>query len=421
MIRNILFFFLLGTGFIQAQSTAKKVLWIGNSYTYVNDLPNLFRLLALSGGDSIIVDSSAPGGYTFADHTTNTTTLQKLAMNNNDFIVLQAQSQEPSFPPFQVNTETFPYAAQLDSLAHLGSPCSQTVFYMTWGRKYGDAQNCPNYPPLCTFQGMNNRLRSSYKQMADDNEAIVSPAGVAWRTSWETDSTINLWSSDNSHPSLAGSYLTACVFYSTILRKSPVGLSYHAGLADSIASFLQQVAHQTVLDSLDTWNIGKWDVKSEFTFVLDGENVSFVNQSDNATTYSWDFGDGTALSSETSPNHTFESTFGNSFTVQLIAQNACESDTSMITFEIIPTGIPTGLVESEWRVFPNPASKQVMIQASKSTQFTIEIYNSEGILMRRFQEEGSLIPLSVETYSPGIYQVVCSSGKEQRIFRMLKN
>jgi hypothetical protein len=421
MIKNILFFFLLGTGFIQAQSTAKKVLWIGNSYTYANDLPNLFRLLALSGNDTIIIDSSAPGGYTFANHTTNATTLLKLAQNNNDFVVLQAQSQEPSFPPSQVNTETFPYAAILDSLAHVGSPCSQTVFYMTWGRKFGDAQNCPNYPPLCTFQGMNDRLRTSYKQMADDNEALVSPAGVAWRTSWESDPTINLWTSDNSHPSLAGSYLTACVFYSTILRKSPVGLSYHAGLADTIATFLQQVAHQTVLDSLDTWNIGKWDVKSEFTFVQSDADVSFVNQSNNATTYSWDFGDGSELSTETSPNHTFDSGLGSSFSVQLIAQNACESDTSTLTVELNPTGFTKRTVESEWRVFPNPASKQVMIQASKSTQFTIEIYNSEGLLMRRFQEEGSLIPLSVETYSPGIYQVVCSSGKEQRIFRMLKN
>lgn len=421
MIKNILLLFLLGTGFIQAQSTAKKVLWIGNSYTYVNDLPNVFRQLALSGGDSVIVDSNSPGGYTFANHTTNAITLQKLALNNNDFVVLQAQSQEPSFPPSQVNTETFPYAAILDSLAHVGSPCSKTVFYMTWGRKYGDAQNCPNYPPLCTFQGMNNRLRTSYKQMADDNEALVSPAGVAWRTSWETDSTINLWSSDNSHPSIAGTYLTACVFYSTILRKSPVGLSYHAGLADSIASYLQQVAHHTVLDSLETWNIGKWDVKSEFTFVQDGPDVSFVNQSNNATTYNWNFGDESELSSEVSPNHTFDSGIGNSFSVQLIAQNGCESDTSMLVVELNPTGNKTGIVESEWRVFPNPASKQVMIQASKSTQFTIEIYNSEGKLMRRFQEEGNLIPLSVETYSPGIYQVVCSSGKEKRIFRMLKN
>ncbi len=398
----------------------KKVLWIGNSYTYVNDLPTMFRLLALSGGDSIIVDSSTPGGYSFAAHSTYTTTLQKLAANNNDFVVLQAQSQEPSFPPFQVESETFPYAHILDSLAKAGSPCSQTVFYMTWGRKYGDSQNCASYPPLCTFEGMNDRLRWAYKQMADDNEALVSPAGTAWRKSWEADSTINLWSVDNSHPSVAGSYLTACVFYGTILRKSPVGLTYTAGLSTEQSGFLQNIAFQTVFDSLDTWNISRWDVKSDFTFLLDGLSIQTSNQSHNADSYTWDFGDG-ETSTEISPNHNYTVGDGSFFTIKLIATDSCNSDTSSFQIEINTEGIQAKKDEFTWRVYPNPANSFVMIQASHKKMFDIRIYSADGSLTKHYKESGELIPIPLEGLAPGMYQVVCQSGKEQQIFRLIKN
>lgn len=404
---------------VSSFAQTRKVLWIGNSYTYVNDLPNVFRQLALSGGDTLIVDSSAPGGYTFLAHTTNATTLQKLALTNNDFVVLQAQSQEPSFPPSQVASETFPYAQLLDSLAHQGTPCAKTVFYMTWGRKYGDTQNCPNYPPLCTFQGMNDRLRSSYKLMADANQAMLAPAGMAWRKSWETDSTINLWSADNSHPSLAGTYLTACVFYGTILRKNPVGLSYTAGLNAVQAAYLQQIAQSTVFDSLSTWNIGRYDVNASFNYVLNGTTVNFENLSTYATDFQWNYGDGN-VSSEVAANHNYEGASGTTFNVQLIATNGCESDTSTVEIALEPSGISTKTDELGWRVYPNPASKQVMIQASHPTQFSIAIYNAEGTLMRQYEEKGTIIPLSIEHYPAGIYQVVCTSGKEQRIFRMVK-
>jgi hypothetical protein len=165
-------------------SQTKKVLWIGNSYTSVNNLPLLTSNLALSAGDTIIYDSNTPGGMTFNAHSTDATTLQKIALGGWDNVILQAQSQEPSFSPSQVATQTIPYAQKLDSLIHVSSPCAETVFYMTWGRKYGDASNCANYPPICTFSGMTDRLRSSYKFMADENEALLAPVGMAWKKAW---------------------------------------------------------------------------------------------------------------------------------------------------------------------------------------------------------------------------------------------
>ena len=94
-----------------AQQT--RVLFIGNSYTGVNDLPGMFYNLALSLGDTVYYESNSPGGFTFNMHTTNTTTLQKIALPGWDYVVLQAQSQEPSFSPSQVAANTYPYATKL--------------------------------------------------------------------------------------------------------------------------------------------------------------------------------------------------------------------------------------------------------------------------------------------------------------------
>ncbi|MFN5793339.1 MAG: hypothetical protein ACK455_00960, partial [Bacteroidota bacterium] len=125
-----------------SNAETKRVLFIGNSYIYTNNLPQVLKDVALSNGDDVIFDSSAPGGHTFQQHSTNATTLSKIAQGNWDYIILQEQSQRPAFPISQVQTEVFPYAAYLDSLAKAQNPCATVMYYMTWGRKNGDASNC---------------------------------------------------------------------------------------------------------------------------------------------------------------------------------------------------------------------------------------------------------------------------------------
>lgn len=362
--------------FLQAEQT--KILWIGNSYTSVNNLPLLFHDLALSGGDSVIYDSNTPGGYTFNQHSVNATTLQKIYSQQWDYVVLQAQSQEPSFPPSQVQSATFPYARVLDSLIHDNDSCTQTVFYMTWGKKYGDQSNCAGYPAICTFEGVTERLRDSYLQMADDNNALVAPAGMAWYTSWHTDTLINLWQADNSHPSVAGSYLTACVFYGTIFKKSPVGIIYSPISAQTTNDYLQNIAYHTVFDSLDNWNIGVFEPKSSFT--LTGNETtkiySFNNLSQNFISYQWNFGDGNF--SSTSGTHTYSDT--GTYTTSLIAFDNCgNSDTSSQTFTIhgIATGVEN-LSDEIFSVYPNPFLNEMTIAVSDCTNCLLEIFDMRG-------------------------------------------
>ena len=244
-MQKIFILFLLFISFaITSKAQFKKInaLFLGNSYTYVNNLPQLIKDIALANGDTLLFDSNCPGGHTFNNHFNNVTSISKINSQAWDCVILQAQSQEPSFSPAQVEAQTLPYAIKLDSIIKHNNMCTETVFFETWGRKNGDASNCAAYPPICTYIGMQNRLRSSYKLFADTTHSLMSPAGEAWRKSIALNPNLELYSSDQSHPALEGSYLT-----------------YTAGVSSINVSFLQQIAHDVVNDSLLTWNIGKYN------------------------------------------------------------------------------------------------------------------------------------------------------------------
>ncbi|MBP8034445.1 MAG: T9SS type A sorting domain-containing protein [Bacteroidia bacterium] len=259
LLSLVLFIFVFISHSVAQQHKTLKVLFLGNSYTYVNNLPQLIKDIALANGDTLLFDSNCPGGHTFNNHFNNATSLSKINAQAWDCVILQAQSQEPSFSPGQVAAQTLPYAIKLDSSIKNNNNCSETVFYETWGRKNGDASNCGSYPPICTYLGMQDRLRASYKLFADTTQSVMAPAGEAWRKSIAQNPTLELYSSDQSHPSLEGSYLTACVFYETLFHKSVLSNTYTAGVSSTNVNFLQQIAHDVVNDSLLTWNIGKYN------------------------------------------------------------------------------------------------------------------------------------------------------------------
>ena len=75
-----------------------RALFIGNSYMGVNNLPSMVSDLSASLGDNLIFDSNTPGGQTFQNHALNPINYQKMAAQEWDYIILQGQSQEPSFP-----------------------------------------------------------------------------------------------------------------------------------------------------------------------------------------------------------------------------------------------------------------------------------------------------------------------------------
>lgn len=360
---------------MQAQQT--RVLFLGNSYTAFNSLPSLTRLLALSLGDTLVVSSNMPGGLTFNGHTTNATSIALIQQGNWDYVVLQEQSQLPSFPPSQVDTESRPYAKALVDSIRAYSPCAEPIFYMTWGRQNGDAANCASWPPVCTYEGMQSQLRMAYLSFAQENQAWCAPVGAAWAQVRDQFPMINLYNADGSHPSFAGSYLAACTIYSTMFGASTVGATYTLSLDADTAGILQEMASTLVLDSAATWNIGASDpIALGLVIANSGLEAQFSQASTNATSHLWDLGDG-STSTEDAFSHTYAQP--GSYTVIYTVSDTCgRTDSDTLQVSVVIAGMNELLVE---RLSITPNSSGVLLQ-SNGNAGTFQIYDPAGKLMR---------------------------------------
>ena len=243
-------------------ATTKRALFLGNSYTYVNNLPQMIADAAASAGDTLFVESNTPGGQSLGGHLADPVSVNKIKEGGFDFVVLQEQSMRPSEPDDWIEADFLVYAHRLDSIINLYNPCGETMFYMTWGYRDGNPQYCDAYPwwPYeCTYQVMDSLTNLRYRMAADSNHAVISPVGAVWHYIRDHFPSIELYDSDGSHPSLAGSYAGACCFYSSIFRKSPYVISYTASLDAATVSAIHQAVKAIVYDSLLTWHIGEYD------------------------------------------------------------------------------------------------------------------------------------------------------------------
>lgn len=389
----------------------KRVLFIGNSYTYSNDLPKMIADMATSTGDTLVYDSHTPGGYTFEQHASDATTLSKIDLGNWDYVVLQEQSQRPAFPITQVETQVFPYAKILNDRIKAKNLCGETIFYMTWGRKNGDATNCPFYPPICLFTTMNDELRARYEIMADRNDAMLAPVAAVWRSVRTTKPTLELYVPDESHPSVAGTYVAACSFYATIFQNNPSTVSFTAGLAAADADLIRTAAKQIAFDSLSKWKVGENDPTADFNFSFTpgSKTVTFTNTSLKATSYSWDFGDG-FTDVTAAPSHTYATS--GSYTVTLVARICNRTDTIRKLVNLGGTGIAeTREGTNLFPAYPNPFNHSISLDLSALQGSTeISVYNYLGAEVYRKQENsGSIITLDLNHLAKGPYLLKLSN------------
>lgn len=398
---------------IQAQSV--DVLFLGNSYTFYNNMPNLISQIALSLDDTLNFESNTPGGWRLSDHAQeNSSSIQAINQQSWDFVVIQAQSQEPSFHPDQVEEETYPFAQALVQTILSNDSCSEPMFFMTWGRKNGDAQNAQFLPYLATYLGMQNRLRESYLEMAYDNSCSVSPVGMAWKKSIEENPDFELFSADGSHPNLAGSYLSACVFYSSIYKKSCLGSDFIPdGLDSADVVNMQSIASSVVLDSTGVWNL--FDVQN-VEINNSGSNYDFNVQATNYDSISWDFGDGQS-SNQLSVTHQYEQEQEYEAVLTVHSKNNCKQIEYSYSIDLQNVGLEDDSDLSA-NVFPNPAKEFVNIEINNRSK--IELFSINGqLLISNFKSNSHRLNLS--DFSRGTYLLKITNEYGVRYIKLLKS
>ncbi len=236
-----------------APADSVRILFIGNSFTYHNKMPQMVDSIATSQKRAVSITTVVKGGQRLSGHLQNERLHQLLKKGGWDFVVIQEQSTDPALPTAQVVEKVYPSAHALDSLIMAGSPDAKVIFFMTWGHKYGYREPMPEYPPMNSYEGMQHRLITSYLEMAYDNDALCAPVGMAWKRVREERPDVVLYNNDCYHPSRIGSYLAANVIYTTMFPKR-YQTKFRAGLSGADAEYLQRIAQSTVLDNLTLLN-----------------------------------------------------------------------------------------------------------------------------------------------------------------------
>ena len=224
-----------------------RVLFIGNSYTFENNLPVVFAELSKAGKHPVTVDMAATGGWTLAQHVRAQATHDKLAAAVWTYVVLQEQSVIPSLA---AQRETGMYPAVRAFTTAIRAASSEPVLLLTWAHRDGFRD-----VGFVDYASMQAQLTAGYQEIADELGVRVAPAGVAWQAALASDSTLDLWKPDGSHPTLAGSYLAACVLYASLYFESPVGLPAPAAIPPAVVRRLQDAASRIVMGAPDRWHI----------------------------------------------------------------------------------------------------------------------------------------------------------------------
>lgn len=246
---------------------------LGNSYISDNHLDTILSQLLLDAGDQRHVKPVAEYGKDLA-HFANEliepgSTINTLLGPNHrhwGYVVMQDRSHVPAFCCNGPDTKFYAeFEASLKAVKDLDDAAKQqgatTVLLQTWGRRDGAPVHF-----LKEFESMNDLVIRGYGKYADvlaqnGREPLVAPVGQAFGLMYdqmaeniskqqEAVKPESLWTQlyapDGSHPSLAGSYLAACVLYATITGKSPIGLKSMSGIAEAERQALQHSAHEAV-------------------------------------------------------------------------------------------------------------------------------------------------------------------------------
>jgi len=209
------------------------VLFVGNSLTYANDLPEMVRALALASGETLRVGMVANPDWSLEDHWNGGAARSTIRRGWKVVVLQQGPSSLPESRELLIEY-TRRFAGEIRAAG------ARPALYAVW-------------PSRARF-GDFDRASESYRLAAEEVDGMLLPAGEAWRAAWRAEPDLALYAPDGLHPSAAGTYAAALVIYARLLDRSPVGapstLTLRGGAVVSIdpavAEVLQQAAEAAI-------------------------------------------------------------------------------------------------------------------------------------------------------------------------------
>ncbi|HSG27332.1 MAG TPA: DUF4886 domain-containing protein, partial [Candidatus Krumholzibacterium sp.] len=238
-----------------------EILFIGSSYFSYNDLPQVFRSLSGNAGKKYNVTEAIHNGWFLYDHAISSGTEGTISIRDWDFVILQGIGVNIAYPePYSPYTAGMGYDPLMPALSileekiHRNCEDTRILYCLPWAFEDG-----------MTWRGFEDETYEVMQQKAIDNTVAlaahvdyrIAPVGVAWKTVLAEPGLplhyLHLY--DWNHPSRLGTYLTACVIFSSVYRQSCEGIQYYEGIDTEVALHFQQVASETVLGDLEKWKL----------------------------------------------------------------------------------------------------------------------------------------------------------------------
>jgi len=213
-----------------------RVLFIGNSLTYANDLPAMLKAVAAQAGKTLVTADVTQGGFSLEDHYRARVAQAEIAKGYQLVILQQGPS---AVEESQVNL--LRWAARFDPV--IRNSGARPALYMVW-------------PELARFRAFDD-VRASYSNAALAIDGMFIPGGEAWRASWRIEPALEFYGDDDFHPSTLGTYAIALSMFAELFRQTP---------ADLPATFSLANGRQIVLDPVQVRAVqqGAWQAHLQF-------------------------------------------------------------------------------------------------------------------------------------------------------------
>lgn len=271
-----------------------KILFIGNSYTHMNDMPGIFDRISKKAGQTVLVEKSTHSGFSFREHSERVDMYEAINKRSWDYVVLQGFSRELIHTPEHIDKETIPYLKQIIDSIYANNPCTNILFYMTWGydNGYGEREE------VNTYDKMADTIQRGYEYIGNYFDVPVVPVGMIWKEV-RNSTLIDLYAEDRAHPSKNGSYLAAATFYGAIFDEY-LNTIYTSTISEQAAREIKKRMEKYIAENRSALRLheNKFIVKTSTSkrgeFILD-----YSAYYPKAVRIEWSFGNG---SQETGSN-----------------------------------------------------------------------------------------------------------------------
>lgn len=217
-----------------------RILFVGNSHTYLHYMPHLLTGLARLRGRTVLTEQSIGEGASLAWHWNGSAARYLIQKGRWTHVVLQERSRGALEDRASMHRHVHLFNSIIRDAG------ARTVLFMTWAARGKDQDQ--------------NVIADAYQDIARASGAMLAPVGRAWKSILTQPSCEDIFHRDGRHAGKAGAYLTACVFYALLCKDDPVGLSGAlikdgktlADLKEQQARLLQEAARNAVAEQADS-------------------------------------------------------------------------------------------------------------------------------------------------------------------------